>query len=1444
MAFVLEPEAYEPGAGPPPDAAAAAGTSSDTTTPATAPAPGARPPVHTTPKPRANLLAYSQVWDTPRRARAASQSNKQHAISLLRRAARNSAGAAAAAGGASSSSEPPPSTTATAPAAPAMSAVATTTQGPAGARTGPPRASASLNDPSPATPANQLPPRPLRPHLSAGVRMLRAESAPASTAAVRNAMTSSAAAAPDDRAASPRARTFMAAVRQPSLSQDGMGDGDFVSQGIRMRRAWQRDDTARWCAGCGEAFSLLLRKHHCRCCGRVFCSQCSNDFVTVPTEWRASNGSGAMEPWHARLRKFFTGNGKERVCSTCRDDVALLQDPYVSRALTWLRACSYTSSLELPDLVCVVDHVGPTMSGPGCRGWRQAANLLRSELRPLQYKLPTEGFSYKERCLLWGNRRALAGHTQWLVPLMVAADWGDPCQAAEALAILNALLPDALRSSSGSSSGAEIHRPPGSSVPRDAIPGRHDWNLCMDGMQFVSCACTMCSHTCQGFRLAAGTARQVLGPADALRLLSLCPMSTQEARVRERERRAQTYVRDLEAWRVQAETARNGSKTIAASVGRLSSPSVSFSSAASSSSAGSTGSAGSVAAQCRGPRRAWAVGSRSGKCAYLAKITKRMQRRVARVDGTVGERQEDDISVLFLSVECRRRIVGVLRLLFVKCQRSMRKRIAKRQAAAEAAAKAGDEGTAAPTSSSSSTAAAVAAVAAAVPMSTKTQELLCYIPQLVYCLRFSPPLPRSPLADFLVEVARDGGPVLRHQVFWSLEVAANAVDPAGPGICAALNGQTGAVAPETVGTGTLFQKSRGGLWAAQERQFRGKCRSLLLRLIAEVGREASARLIAGQRLVESLVLFSRDAARISVGDLAPACDGSNGRGGNDAHKLFAASEMTASRRGGRVLAQMLQHRLEFEGIVPGSRNEAEMEGSLSSGLIECPNVLAPEYGLRAVSTRAGNRVAVLQSNSLPMVVPFDTTTTSTSGVSATSTVSSAGGRPFKLLVKSEDVRTDLVMLNCIRMMDIIVKRELGEDLGLLTYRVVPTSPAAGLIEFVQGAVTLEEITRKWGSYRAYFEHCAAKRKDRDRPKHEALESIKRRFMRSLAGYSVATFLLGVGDRHTKNMMVTEDGTYFHIDFGYVLGQDPKPLQPPVRVTPMEEAALGTRDGSLYKAFIALTIRVFNCVRHHVGLFTTLLLPLTMDSHLTGCRMRSWESGVGGGVAGLSWRNNVRDMRRRGASASSRRGASVTGSMRSRDRGSGGGLSAKSTGVNTSGDMSIMSINASSAAAASGSCRFTRRYLLEQVRVRFLPGMSDPEAEQTLRLKLRREHVGADLETAARVANDTYRHQRDTLKIQKTVHRIQAAAGFTAGVVGTTATTAGRVVTRGLVSAWSGLLGGVNAALGGADEEDSHRGGTPPSAARRSRSSSDGAASKASSEEWELVEEGGEAEKKM
>lgn len=53
----------------------------------------------------------------------------------------------------------------------------------------------------------------------------------------------------------------------------------------------------------------------------------------------------------------------------------------------------------------------------------------------------------------------------------------------------------------------------------------------------------------------------------------------------------------------------------------------------------------------------------------------------------------------------------------------------------------------------------------------------------------------------------------------------------------------------------------------------------------------------------------------------------------------------------------------------------------------------------------------------------------------------------------------------------------------------------------------------------------------------AFLAIKNQFIKSLATFSVASYLIGIGDRHLENFLVdTSDGEVLGIDFGIAFGQ--------------------------------------------------------------------------------------------------------------------------------------------------------------------------------------------------------------------------------------------------------------------------------------------------------------------
>lgn len=49
------------------------------------------------------------------------------------------------------------------------------------------------------------------------------------------------------------------------------------------RDFWMPDESCRVCYECDSQFTLFNRRHHCRLCGRIFCSNCTSNWIATPS---------------------------------------------------------------------------------------------------------------------------------------------------------------------------------------------------------------------------------------------------------------------------------------------------------------------------------------------------------------------------------------------------------------------------------------------------------------------------------------------------------------------------------------------------------------------------------------------------------------------------------------------------------------------------------------------------------------------------------------------------------------------------------------------------------------------------------------------------------------------------------------------------------------------------------------------------------------------------------------------------------------------------------------------------------------------------------------------------------------------------------------------------------------------------------------------------------
>eukprot|EP00010_Vexillifera_abyssalis_P002450 CAMPEP_0201562830 /NCGR_PEP_ID=MMETSP0173_2-20130828/79542_1 /ASSEMBLY_ACC=CAM_ASM_000268 /TAXON_ID=218659 /ORGANISM="Vexillifera sp., Strain DIVA3 564/2" /LENGTH=240 /DNA_ID=CAMNT_0047977435 /DNA_START=696 /DNA_END=1415 /DNA_ORIENTATION=- len=194
--------------------------------------------------------------------------------------------------------------------------------------------------------------------------------------------------------------------------------------------------------------------------------------------------------------------------------------------------------------------------------------------------------------------------------------------------------------------------------------------------------------------------------------------------------------------------------------------------------------------------------------------------------------------------------------------------------------------------------------------------------------------------------------------------------------------------------------------------------------------------------------------------------------------------------------------------------------------------------------------------------------------------------------KGDDLRKDILVLQMFRTMDAVWKSQ-GLDLHMHPYAVVATGFESGIIEVVTRSITTGAIHKLAGGAAGAFKDSAVADWLRTmNPTEEAFEQARANFTRSCAGYCVATYVLGIGDRHNDNIMVSEIGNLFHIDFAHVMGDYLKfgvfdRETAPFVLTPEFLYMIGGENSENFQYFKLLCSRAYNILRAHSDLFLSL-----------------------------------------------------------------------------------------------------------------------------------------------------------------------------------------------------------------------------------------------------------------
>lgn len=152
----------------------------------------------------------------------------------------------------------------------------------------------------------------------------------------------------------------------------------------RTPATWISDEKISTCTQCASEFTIVNRRHHCRSCGNIFCSNCCYQMQSLPSYLPSTH------------RRYCDGK-RHRVCNSCLRDIV-----YIKRNKKWIYIFSI---LPLPLQSLFVIRATS-------KSWKTAIDSVLGVFKSIHLKVGYQKWTSIERRIIFTHWKEFKGHSR------------------------------------------------------------------------------------------------------------------------------------------------------------------------------------------------------------------------------------------------------------------------------------------------------------------------------------------------------------------------------------------------------------------------------------------------------------------------------------------------------------------------------------------------------------------------------------------------------------------------------------------------------------------------------------------------------------------------------------------------------------------------------------------------------------------------------------------------------------------------------------------------------------------------------------------------------------------------------------------------------------------------------------------------------------------------